>query len=480
MPPLALALLFHQSLPWLTPNARAVISTLVCDNGRVGSAQALCQRLGLRNRFQLNRLLHREGLPPYEELAGWVCVFYWMLRADADETSGSLRSLANTTRMEAASCYRLVRRVTGRCWSQLRRAGTPEVMRWFVKSTRPRHSIQSRPAADGPRAPLLSTGRPPAQELSVEAAPPRSGRLTLGGGPYGIAVRGRDLAYITRTRAACVEHFDLATGMLTGRTPLGCTPTCVTFSPSGAHAFVSVQFGDEIAVIDTARHVQTNALRVSGNPFPLLVSQSGRTLFVTTNEDRLFGLCPQNGRLIGSLALPATSHHLALHPSGSRIYVATRNGGSVLEVDPTRYEVLRTFHLRGWPQAMAVSSDGTTLYVANEPRGLDVVRLATGKRVATIALEGGPVSLALSPDQQFLYVGLVHAGKVVVIQTASLTVRSVLDTGGRPREIAFDGRGGVIVANEGGWLDLVPCEGQRFPRAGTLERAQVRRAASGS
>ena len=74
--------------------------------------------MGLRSRFQLNRLLRREGLPPYEELAGWVCVFYWMLKADADGHDGqALRTLANQSHMDAASCYRLVRRVTGRCWA---------------------------------------------------------------------------------------------------------------------------------------------------------------------------------------------------------------------------------------------------------------------------------------------------------------------------------------------------------------------------
>src|SRR2546425_7394299 len=103
MPPLALATLLHQALPWLSVDGRAVVNTLVCDNGRVGSAQALCQRVGLRSRFQLNRLLRREGLPPYEELAGWVCVFYWMVRGDAADGRVALRSLAPQTRIEIAS-----------------------------------------------------------------------------------------------------------------------------------------------------------------------------------------------------------------------------------------------------------------------------------------------------------------------------------------------------------------------------------------
>ena len=457
MPPLALALLLHRALPWLSVDGRAVLSTLICNNGRVGSVQALCKTMGLRSRFQLNRLLRREGLPPYEELAGWVCVFYWMLKADADgHDRQALRTLANQSHMDAASCYRLVRRVTGRCWTTLRDGGTDAAIALFLRRTRPAHTVRSalpQHAREPLSLPRLEPATPPA---ALPAIPDQPRRLPLDGGPYGIGLQGRDLAYVTRPHAAAIERLDLAGGRLVGTIPLGCTPTCVAFHPTGAVAYVSVQYLDEIAVIDTTQHRQTGTLRVSGDPFPLVVSPSGRTLFVATNEDRLFSLSPSNGRIIGSLRLPATSHHLALHPAGGRIYVATRTGGSVLEVDTTRCAVLRTFALGGWPQGIVISPDGTTLYCANEQHGLDVVQLASGRRIATLELDG-PVSLALSPDQRFLCAGLVHAGKIAVVDTARLEVSSILNTGGRPRELGFDSRRGwLIVANESGWIDLLP------------------------
>jgi DNA-binding beta-propeller fold protein YncE len=459
MPPLALALLLTRTLPWLTVDGRAVMNTLICDNGRVGSAEALCRRLGLRSRFQLNRLLRREGLPPYEELAGWVCVFYWMLKADAEPGGdASLRALATTARMDVASCYRLVRRVSGRCWTQLRGAGTDAVVALFRRRTQPRRmtspSSVARTPARGLPSPAPAEPLPPARDRLI--------RVALDGGPYGVAVRGGDLAYVTRTRGAAIERLDLAVGRRGGTIPLGCTPTCVAFAPSGTLAYVSLQYRDEIAVVDTTQHRQTAALRVPGDPFPLVLSPTGRTLFVTTNEDRLFSLCPSNGRILGSLRLPATSHHLALHPAGGRIYVATRAAGSVLEVDTSRLEVLRTFALGGWPQGVAVSRDGMLLYCANEHHGLDVVRLATGKRIARLALLQGAVSLALSPDHRWLYTGLVHAGKVAVVDATTFETAAVLDLGGHPREFGFDSRGGrVIVANEAGWIDLLPLNGRR-------------------
>jgi len=428
--------------------------TLVCSNGRVGSTQVLCERVGLRSRFQLNRLLRREGLPPYEELAGWVCVFYWMVRGDATEGRVALRSLAPQTRIEIASAYRLVRRVTGHCWKELRRAGTSEVMRWFQYRTHPPRpvrqplSMRSAVRAAGPPARLANS--------SVAAAQSRPRRLALPGGPYGIAVRAHDLAYITRDQAASIERLDLRTGRLTGSTFIGCTPSCVTFDPSGSRAYVSVHYLDQIAVIDTTRHVLIQTWPVSGDPLPLLLSRSGHTLFVTTNEDRLFGLSTLTGRVFGSLRLPATSHHLTLHPAADRLYVATRAAGSVLEVDASRLRVLRTFNLGGWPQGLVVSPDGMTLYVANEHHGLDVIGLGSGKCMARLEHATGAVALAMSPDHRFLYSGHPRQRKVGVIELASLTQQGMLKTGGRPAQIAFDGAGQVILVNEAGWLDILP------------------------
>jgi|SRR5438105_5824411 len=467
MPPLALASLLQQALPWLSPDGRAAVNMLVCSNGRVGSAQELCQRLGLRSRFQLNRLLRREGLPSYEELAGWVCVFYWMVRGDAADGRAALRSLAAQTRIETASAYRLVRRVTGHCWKELRRAGTPEVIRWFRYRTHPprpiRQPLGSRPPLRAAR-PLVWLAHSPAAAAVAQSQPRR---LTLPGGPYGIAVRGRDLAYITRGQAASIERLDLTAGRLMGSIFIGCTPSCVIFDQSGSRAYVSVQYHDEIAVIDTIRHVPIQRVPVRGNPFPIVLSHRGHTLFVATNEDRLFGLSAQSGRVLGSLALPATSHHLALHPATDRLYVATRSAGTVLEVDTARYRVLRTFALGGWPQGIVVSPDGSTLYVANEQHDLDVIQLGTGKRIGRVGGEKGAVALALSPDHRFLYTGHAREGKVGVIERCSLSQRGTLHTGGRPGQIAFDGNGRVIVANEGGWLDILPLGGLQLARTET-------------
>lgn len=130
MPQLPLASVLLHSLPWLSSGGRAAINMLVCDNGRVASARSLAARLGLRNRYQLARLLRREGLPTYDLLTGWISSLYW--RVEAERTDATLLALAQRCHVAPATSYRIVRRVTGSLWSELRRTPTDEVLRRFV------------------------------------------------------------------------------------------------------------------------------------------------------------------------------------------------------------------------------------------------------------------------------------------------------------------------------------------------------------
>ena len=157
----------------------------------------------------------------------------------------------------------------------------------------------------------------------------------------------------------------------------------------------------------------------------------------------------------GSLALPATSHHLLAHPNGDLLYVATRDGGSVLEVNWHTMTVVRTFTLGGRPQGMALSAEQNELYVANELSNvLQIIWLPTGS-ITAVPLAGGGEGLARDADGK-LWVGLVFSGLVQVVNPATSTVIRTITVGGTPREVATDAaRHHVLVANEGGWVDII-------------------------
>ncbi len=117
----SIARLLRAALPKLSFRARAILDALLLSGGSIGTAEELAPHLGLRSRFQLARLLRQEGLPPLHELAAWARLLSWVHRAEA--TDCSLCQVAFESRRDPSACYRDVKRLTGRYWSEIRRRG---------------------------------------------------------------------------------------------------------------------------------------------------------------------------------------------------------------------------------------------------------------------------------------------------------------------------------------------------------------------
>jgi YVTN family beta-propeller protein len=243
---------------------------------------------------------------------------------------------------------------------------------------------------------------------------------------------------------------------LTGAVPTAPTPTRVVVHPNGTYAYVTNQFTEEIGILDLDRRRQVGAIAVPGHALGAALAPDARTLFVTTNLDRLCAVSVTARTVIASVQVPQVCTELTLDRSGRRIYLPTWRAGLILELDARTLETLRTFKVGGTVQDVAVSGDGLTLYAANEEGWVDVFQLGPVRHRAQIELGAAAFGLGLSPDEAVLYVTLLDAGKVAVIDRRTLRVNVILATGGRPRRVAFDVSGCVaLVANEAGWVDLV-------------------------
>jgi len=123
----------------MTFHARVIVEAILLSERGIGSACVVARGLGLKSRFELARLLKREGLPPLHRLAGWATVLSWVLAAERGSTS--LYRLAFRSRRHPAACYRLVKEVTGLGWDLVRAKGSQWVERRFIlEVARPRDS----------------------------------------------------------------------------------------------------------------------------------------------------------------------------------------------------------------------------------------------------------------------------------------------------------------------------------------------------
>lgn len=286
--------------------------------------------------------------------------------------------------------------------------------------------------------------------------PPDTGfvHVALPDGALGVAVFG-GFAYLSQVNTSQVARLELASNTVSASIPAGSVPCIIVFNSTGTRAYVANLSSNNVSVLDVASNTKITDIPVTGAPLPVAISPDNGTLFVTTNANQVFRIDLATNTVTGSLALPATSHHLLVHPNGNLLYVATRDGGTVLEVNWHTMTVVRTFVMGGRPQAMALATDQSQLYVANElSNQLQIINLSTGA-IAAVPLASGGEGLALGGDGK-LYVSLVFTGQAQVVDPVTRTVQRTLNLGGLPREVAADpARNQVLVANQNGWVDII-------------------------
>jgi len=107
------------------------------------------------------------------------------------------------------------------------------------------------------------------------------------------------------------------------------------------------------------------------------------------------------------------------------------------------------------PQAVLVSPDGKTAYVANfGSNSVSPIDTATNKAGPAIAVGSQPYALAMVPHHRSMYVVNYGSGTVTPVSTATNKAGRAVRVGTDPESIAFTANGGTaVVANEGSGND---------------------------
>jgi YVTN family beta-propeller protein len=114
---------------------------------------------------------------------------------------------------------------------------------------------------------------------------------------------------------------------------------------------------------------------------------------------------------------------VAVSPDGSKLYVANERSDTVSAIATATNAVTATIPVGRQPFGAAVSPDGSNIYVTN--KGSDTVSViaeATNTVTATIPVGHSPAGVTVTPDGSKAYVVNEGSGSVSVIATATNTV----------------------------------------------------------
>src|SRR6266536_575495 len=207
--------------------------------------------------------------------------------------------------------------------------------------------------------------------------------------------------------------------------------------------YVTNEASGDLTVIDGDRQTAIGTFPLGKRPRGIKVSPDGASLFVALSGS------PNAGPGVDPKSLPPPD----------------RNADGIGEIDAATYKVKRIIHAGNDPEQLAVSADGTKLYVANEDAAqVSVVDVATGKVVGTVKTGDEPEGVTIRPDGKVVYITSEDEGAVYAIDTGTNKVLKKVPVGHRPRSIGFlpDGSRAFVSLENDGAIAVVDAKAHKF------------------
>jgi YVTN family beta-propeller protein len=237
--------------------------------------------------------------------------------------------------------------------------------------------------------------------------------------------------------------------------PAARTASSAAPRPAAAYVYVTNEGSGDLTVIDLASLSVAATVPLGKRPRGIQVSPDRTRLYVA---------------LSGSPSAPPGVDERTLPPPD-------RSADGIGEFDVASNRLLRVMKSGTDPEQLAVSADGSRLFVANEDAAqVSVFDVAGNRVVAAIPVGAEPEGVALTPDGKTVYVTSEEAGEVYAIDTATNALVGQAAVGPRPRSIGFlpDGSRAYVTLENDAALALVDAVHHRFDRRIALGDAAVR------
>jgi YVTN family beta-propeller protein len=215
------------------------------------------------------------------------------------------------------------------------------------------------------------------------------------------------------------------------------TPHSAASSADGSHVYVSHFLPGSISVIDTARNAVERKIPVTPGLYGIATHPNNQYIYVAENDsDAVKRIDLSADRDISIRAgIGARPYGLAMNREGTWLFATAPLNDTIEVLDPLVKNFAR-INYEGFPVQLAVSSDGSLLYVTEYFAGtvaiLDISRLAAGdinfnaNVVGSISVSANPYGISLSVDGSLAYVA--HFGSENVVSVIDIKGQEVVDT----------------------------------------------------
>jgi large repetitive protein len=191
-------------------------------------------------------------------------------------------------------------------------------------------------------------------------------------------------------------------------------PGAMIFSPDGTRAYVTAN-GSTVDVVDVASMTAVSAMQTLGSVHGLAVSPNGSTLLVpNSGSSHVAAISEASGHSLANIPVGAMDYGnqlylqyggAAVSPDGTRAYVTNYSSSNVSVIDTASKQVVTSVPTGSSPVGVVVSPNGQA-YVANSfsnsVTAIDSATFATKQILMPHSTY--PSSIAISPDGTRVYV----------------------------------------------------------------------------
>ena len=274
------------------------------------------------------------------------------------------------------------------------------------------------------------------------------------GRPFGVHVTSNGTLLVTEQDVNIMRRFDRRDSSASSF-EVGEDPGDVVATRDGQIAYVSGFQDGSITVVPLAADTTSDLVRLpTKSAYRLALSPNERRLYVSSTDGRLYVFNTATRVVATSKLLGGSLQGLAIDHAGTRLFLSSTTG-DVWRLDRGTLRSLRQTHLDCAAQDIALSNDDRELYVACEKGNVIVLDPRTLEQLTVISV-GPAFGLAVTPDNEQLYVSSPSEGYVAIVELSTRKVVCRFSVKGTPRRIAFSPSGDkAYVTNEWNWVSII-------------------------
>ncbi len=249
-------------------------------------------------------------------------------------------------------------------------------------------------------------------------------------------------AYVANTNNNTVSVVNISSDHVVATIPVGVSPWAVALAPDGSKLFVSNTGSPaSISVINTADNRVVATIPLEGPCYSLSISPDGQQLFAPNYNDGVIAVLSTSD--YGYINYISTGESiLSTIATTDKLYTVSSNYVLVYSYFGA---LLANIYVEGNAASIALSPDENILYVTNSLYNIvTAFSTITNNVVAEIATGVNPRGIALSADGRKIYTVNYGSNNVSVINTLTNEVENTIPVGNGPVAIAMSTDGTML------------------------------------